>query len=207
MIFDKGNCRAATIVTMNYASASAGLRGTYDLSAQFGPRLFRRCNSLARFSQFALSEWESAQFLNFIALQQIFKNRADFEQPSHFLMKSGLIGQTNGSATPWRDFKTMNSLSRTSSVTWFATSQKSAGLQVRKSAVCKSASLQSASLQVCKSASLQSASVAHRVTAITTLFKAVKPHWSNDRKRARKSQPHACADVFQLCLQPCKPGS
>ena len=31
-----------------------------------------------------------AQFLNFIALQQIFKNRADFEQPSHFLMKSGL---------------------------------------------------------------------------------------------------------------------
>ena len=33
----------------------------------------------------------------------------------------------------------------------------------------------------------------------TTSFKVLTFHWSNDRKCARKSQPHACADVFQLC--------
>ena len=77
---------------MNYASASAGLRGAYDLLAQFDP-IWPKVISTLQFLGtifFALSEWESAQFLNFIALQQIFKNRADFEQPSHFLMKSGL---------------------------------------------------------------------------------------------------------------------
>ena len=41
------------------------------------------------FALFELQEWESDQFLNFVALQQIFKNRPDFEQPSDFLMKSG----------------------------------------------------------------------------------------------------------------------
>ena len=41
--------------------------------------------------------------------------------------------------------------------------------------------------------------IARKSPARTSLFKAVNFHWSNDRKRAKKSQPHACADVFQLC--------
>ena len=41
--------------------------------------------------------------------------------------------------------------------------------------------------------------IARKSPARTTLFKGVSFHWWNDRKRARKSQPHACADVLQLC--------
>ena len=37
--------------------------------------------------------------------------------------------------------------------------------------------------------------ITQKTPARTTLFKGV----NYDRKRARKSQPYACADVFQLC--------
>ena len=70
---------------MNYASASAALRGTPPI----WPKVISKLQFLGMIF-FALSEWESAQFISFIALQQIFKNRANFEQPSHFLMKSGI---------------------------------------------------------------------------------------------------------------------
>ena len=40
--------------------------------------------------------------------------------------------------------------------------------------------------------------IARKSSARTTLCKGVNFHWWTDRKRARKSQPHACADVFHL---------
>ena len=42
--------------------------------------------------------------------------------------------------------------------------------------------------------------ITRKSPASTTSFKGLKFHRSNDRSRARKSQLHACADVFQLCL-------
>ena len=54
------------------------------------------------------------------------------------------------------------------------------------------------SIRSCK---LSKVVIARKSPARTTLFKGVNFHW-NARKRTRKSQPHVCAGVFQLCPHP-----
>ena len=56
------------------------------------------------------------------------------------------------------------------------------------------------SIRSCK---LSKVVIARKSPARTTMFKGLNFHWSNDRKRARKSEPHACADVLQLRLSAC----
>ena len=67
------------------------------------------------------------------------------------------------------------------------------------SSVCQRLLVELDCSQNSSSSTLSKVVIARESPTVTTSFKVLTFHWSNDRKCARKSQQHACADVFQLC--------